>query len=132
MAIIIHFGEDNCHRSMVLEGFGYTVEKCDSIQDVLLYLRSPRLPDAVVLAELREASRVAALLTKSDLPLPVILFAGTDESYTESEFDLVIPALTSPSDWLARIGETIEQFHSRRSNLGAFACGQHERHTELV
>jgi hypothetical protein len=114
MARIIHFGEDSCHRLMVLEGVGYTVERCESIQDIEFYLRSPHLPDAVVISgELRKASRVATFLSNADLPLPAILFAGTDESYSESEYDLVIPALTSPSDWLTSIEETIEQFHGQ-------------------
>jgi hypothetical protein len=126
MVRIIHFGEDSCHRLMVLEGVGYSVGRCESIQDIEFYLRSPHLPDAVVISgELRKASRVATFLANADLPLPVILFAGTDESYTESEYDLVIPALTSPSDWLSSIEETIERFHGRRSNLSVLAQGHH-------
>jgi len=133
MARIIHFGEDSCHRLMVLEGVGYTVERCESIQDIEFYLRSPHLPDAVVISgELQRASRVATFLSNADLPLPVILFGGTDESYSESEYDLVIPALTSPSDWLSSIEETIERFRGSRSNVGTLANSHHASRAGLL
>jgi hypothetical protein len=126
MARIIHFGEDNCHRLMVLEGVGYAVERCESIQDIEFYLRSPLLPDAVVISgELHRASRLATFLSNADLPLPVILFAGTDESYTETEYDLIIPALTSPSDWLLSIEETIERFQGRPSDISEHHHSEH-------
>jgi hypothetical protein len=133
MLRIIHFGEDSCHRLMVLESAGYMVERCESIQDIEFYLRSPHLPDAVVVSDdLQRASRVATFLSNADLPLPVILFAGTDEPYTETEYDLIIPALTSPSDWLLSIEETIERFQGRRSNISAHFHSQHASQSGLL
>jgi hypothetical protein len=133
MARIIHFGEDSCHRLMVLEGVGYAVERCESIQDLEYYLRSADRPDAVIISsELGGESRVARCVSNAELPLPVILFAGSDESNTEFDFDLVIPALTAPRDWLSKIEETIERFHVQRLNVSAHSNGQRAGHTRSL
>ena len=114
-ARIIQFGEDSCHRLKVLKGAGYSVKKCGSITEIESCLRSPEPPDAVVITdEFGKAYRDAVFLAKADSSLPVILFATTEESCTESSFDLVIPALTSPDMWLARIEEIIARSRSLR------------------
>jgi hypothetical protein len=111
---------------MVFEGVGHSVEKCNSIEDIEFRLQSPDRPDALVISgELGKAPRVATYLANAELPLPVILFAEMDEFYTESAFDLVIPVLTSPSDWLSRIEETIVRFRDRREDLNALGPSQH-------
>lgn len=133
MARIIHFGEDSCHRLMVLEGVGYAVERCESVNDLEYYLRSPDRPDALIVSgELRAASRVVNFLANTELPLPVILFSGAEECYGESTFDLVIPALTSPSEWLFSIEKTIELFHERRTHLSAHSSPEHAGHSGLL
>ena len=133
MARIIHFGEDSCHRLMVLEGVGYVVQRCESIQDIEFYLRSPHLPDAIIISgELQRTPRVATFLSNADLPLPVILFAGPDESYIETEYDLIIPALTSPLDWLSNIEETIERFQGRRITISGHHHSEHASRSGLL
>lgn len=133
MARIIHFGEDGCHRLMVLESAGYTVVRCETIQDIEFYLRSPDRLDAIVISgEPSRSSRVANFLVNGEFSLPVILFAGTGDPHAESNFDLVIPALTSPSDWLTRIEETIERFHVRHTNLDAQSPTQYAGQTGLL
>jgi len=117
-ARIIHFGEDSCHRRMVLEGAGYSVEKCDSITEIESRLRSQKPPDAVVITdEDGNASRDAVSLANAALSPPVIVFANGYKTYPESAFDLVIPLFTSPANWLARIGETIERSRLERGDL---------------
>jgi hypothetical protein len=124
-ARIIQFGEDSCHRLMVLAGAGYSVERCGSVNEIESHLRSSDPPDALVITdELGKASRVAGYLANVELSLPVILFADGDQSYPESVFDLVIPALTSPSRWLSGIEETIQRSRRKRSRLNG------ERHPE--
>ncbi len=133
MAKIIHFGEDSCHRLMVLEGVGYSVERCESVENIEFSLRSPDRPDAVVISdECGKASRVVAYLANMDLPIPLILFAGTHESDTDPTFDLVIPALTSPSNWLSRIEETIARFRDQRSDLNGRGHTQHASHAGIL
>ena len=122
-ARIIQFGEDICHRLKVLKGAGYVVAKCESITEIESWLHSSEPPDAVVVMdEFGKASRDAVFLAKGELSLPVILFATTEESHTDSSFDLVIPVLTSPETWLARIEETITRSRSLR--------GEHDRHAQ--
>jgi hypothetical protein len=109
-ARILQFGEDNCHRSTVLEGAGYSVEKCHSITEFGRQLRSLPSLDAVVITEQGEGATLEAIeVAKSGSSLPVILFANADDAYADSKFDLVIPVLTSPTNWLAKIAETIER-----------------------
>ena len=133
MARIIHFGDDSCHRLMVLESVGYAVERCESIKDLEYYISCPQRPDALILSgELRAASRVLAFLASTELPLPVILFSGTDELCSESSFDLVIPALTSPSEWLLRIEKTIERFYEGRTDLSARYVPEHAGHSGFL
>ena len=129
MLKIIHFGEDSCHRLMVLEGVGYSVERCESIENIEYYLRSPDPPDAIIISdEFGKASRVVAYLANVDLPIPLILFASTHEPDADSNFDLVIPALTSPSNWLSRIEEMIARFRDQRSDLSGRGHTQHVSH----
>ena len=108
-ARILQFGEDTCHRSSVLEGAGYAVDRCHTITEFRSLLSSPKPPDAVVITEEEGAATLEAIAAETSLP--VILFAEAEDTYPDSAFDLVIPVLTSPANWLAKIRETIE--HSR-------------------
>ena len=117
-ARIIQFGEDNCHRLMVLVRAGYSVERCWSITEIESYLRSPNPPDALVITdEFGKASPIAVYLANVELPLPVILFANGDDSPPVPIFDLVIPTLTSPASWLPEIKQAIERSRNQRSRL---------------
>jgi hypothetical protein len=106
---IIQFGADSCHRSKVLKEAGYSVEGCRSISELRAALLSQDAPDAVVITDEGGAVPAEAISVAKDARGPVILFANADEEYPESSFDLVIPILTHPANWLARIHETIEQ-----------------------
>jgi hypothetical protein len=126
MVRIIHLGEDSCHCLKVLAGAGHALVRCITIDDMQVSLRLPDRPDALVISgECRIASRIAAVLDAADLPLPVIVFAGTDERCAESEFDLVIPPLTPPSDWLSTIEAAIAQFQIRRGLGGESRLAGH-------
>ena len=111
-ARIIQFGQDSCHRLTVMKEAGYSVEGCRSVTELRAALRSQDAPDAVVITDENGSVPVEAIReVKSAARGPVILFANADEEYPESSFDLVIPVLTPPANWLARIQEAIE--HSR-------------------
>lgn len=68
---------------------------------------------------LPEASAVAVTENRADLSpklvslvrsvsgVPLNLFQGDDPYYDESEFDLVIPTLDTPDNWLKVIGTLI-------------------------
>jgi hypothetical protein len=117
-AKIIQFGEDSCHRSMVLQGAGYSVEGCRSVMEFRAALRSRESADAVVITdETGNLPKEAISAARAGSPAPVILFANSMSTYAESSFDLVVPILTPPAKWLAKIQEKIQE--SRKLRLGS-------------
>ena len=117
-AKIIQFGEDSCHRSMILQEAGYSVQGFKSVMEFRAALRSSGAADAVVITdETGNLPSEAISLVKSDSPAPVILFANSMSTYAESNFDLVVPSLTPPAKWLAKIQEKIQE--SRKVRLKA-------------
>ena len=112
-ARIVHFGADNCCRLLVLEHAGYEIDHCSSVVKLGLALTTEREADAVVITEDPEAPRREAIaLVRSRCAAPLILFQTAGSGYEESDFDLVIPALTSTHEWLEKIGAIIERSRS--------------------
>jgi hypothetical protein len=108
-ARIVHFGADNCSRLLVLEHAGYDIDHCPSIVKLGLALTTEREADAVAITEDPKAPRREAIaLVRSRSSAPLILFQ-TGSGYDESDFDLVIPALTPTHEWLEKIAAIIEQ-----------------------
>jgi len=115
-ARIIQFGEDSCHRSMILQEAGYSVRGCKSVMEFRAALRTSGAADAVVITdETGNLPSEAISVAKSDSPAPVILFANSMSTYVESTFDLVVPSLTPPAKWLAKIQEKIQESRKVRS-----------------
>lgn len=113
---IIQFGEDSCHRSMVLQEAGYSVEGCRSVKEFRAALLSRESADAVVITdETGNLPNEAISVAKTDSLGPVILFPNSMSTYSESSFDLVVPVLTPPAKWLAKIQEKIQE--SRRLRM---------------
>jgi hypothetical protein len=111
-ARVIHFGADSCSRLLVLEHAGYDVDDCPSIIKLCSALAARSNADAVLMTEDPRASRREAIsLVRSYSPAPLILFQTVGPTFDEPEFDLVIPVLTPPREWLEKIAATIE--HSR-------------------
>jgi hypothetical protein len=101
---------------MVLQEAGYSVKGCRSVMEFRAALRSSGAADAVVITdETGNLPSEAISVAKSDSPVPVILFANSMSTYSESNFDLVVPSLTPPAKWLAKIQEKIQE--SRRVRL---------------
>jgi hypothetical protein len=109
-ASIIHFGADECCRLLILRSVGYTVNDCTSVAKLKSFLEEDGGTDAIVLSEVHAGkARQAVATTRSYTSAPLILFEGPDRLGNESEFDLVIPPLSSPEEWLQRIADTIKQ-----------------------
>lgn len=111
---IIHFGEDTCFRLPVLRSAGYTVEECESL-DVFAGLLNGNT-DAVMLEEEPEISapRVVTLI-RARSSAPIILFRNGGIQSASDGFDLIIPALTAPEDWLRQIADLLEQSRAVRA-----------------
>jgi hypothetical protein len=54
-------------------------------------------------------SRDAITLVRSRSHSPLVLFQSVPDHYDESQFDLVIPVLTNPRDWLQELTALVEQ-----------------------
>lgn len=109
-ARILHFGQDECNRVIVLRSAGYSVEACPSLPNLDAALRKDAEPDAVVFSERHAPARHNGLtLVRSGSSAPVILFEHTLYYPDEPEYDLVIPNLTPVQEWLDRIAAIIAQ-----------------------
>jgi hypothetical protein len=110
-AKILYFGPDKCHRLLVLVAAGYVVENCDSLQHLDDALRSGQETRAILLSD--QDSRVtdeAITLARSQSGAPVILFRDSNRERTGSSVDLVVPTLTSPSQWLSEIAALLSDY----------------------
>jgi Fe2+ transport system protein FeoA len=109
---LIHFGIDRCARVEVLLSAGFAVDPCDaSIRRLKNALQQSALGGVVVEEYGASAAEVeeAVFLSRSLTPAPLILFEDANAMFNTSPFDLVIPSLTRPSDWLREITQVIER-----------------------
>ena len=112
-ARVVHFGPDECRRLMVLHMEGYAVADCPSILKLRSVLQEPGQASAVLFTGQDEKDRKEAVtLAREQSCAPLILFDGLNRAGNESDFDLVIPPLTPPQEWLAKIAATIQQHRS--------------------
>jgi hypothetical protein len=106
---IIHFGVDLSTRVPVLESAGFQVDICSSI-DSLIDILGREQVDAVVVPQDPESNLYSvASITQSRPNTPVIVFAEAPSQLCGANFDLVIPVLTPPREWLAHIASLIAQ-----------------------
>lgn len=124
-ARVIHIGADNCHRLPVLEQAGYTVDVCTSIGELAEALESEdgsgESIEALLLAESETPEEVISLArAKSNAPL--VLFRETQRNLGESAFDLVVPILDSPDDWLSSLADLIARSRAIRARSIELTC----------
>lgn len=118
-ATIVHFGEDTCFRLPVLRSAGYSVEACGSL-DVLSSLLDLET-EAVTLEAPAALVRQAATLTRRRCGASLVLFRNESGLIEADGFDLVIPALTAPEDWLREIAALLERSRAIRADSQALA-----------
>lgn len=119
-ARIIHFGPDDCHRLTVLRSAGYSVDACGSLGQLRASLVADREADAVVMTEGDGvAPEEAITLARSHSSAPVVLFSGSNRSYEESSFDLVVHSLTPPDEWLVEVDVLIAKNRELRAQSEA-------------
>jgi hypothetical protein len=101
---IAHFGADTHYRLAVLTRAGYSVEKCNSPAQLHALLTGIRIVDAVIVSEGDGDTPYDAIsLTRSNSTIPLILFQSGNPHYDEAEFDLIVPVLTQPREWLNKV-----------------------------
>jgi hypothetical protein len=111
---VVHFGEDICFRLQVLESAGYSVAECHSIELLSSALRQN--PEAVLLEEEPQSLiEAAAFLTRSCSAASLVLFRSEVDSFTAGDFDLVVPSLTPPEEWLSEIADLLQRSRAVRA-----------------
>ncbi len=119
-ARVIHFGEDDCHRLMVLRLAGYSVDECNSLVQLRSALLTDGSADAFCVTEgYKVAPEEAIHLVRAHTRLPVVLFKASNQSYDGPIFDLVVPSLTPPDVWLNEMERLIAQSKAVRDNSQA-------------
>lgn len=113
-ARVVHFGCDACRRLLVLHMTGYAVDDFSSILKFRCALQDSTQTAAVLFTGEDETDRKEALtLARAQSCAPLILFETSNAPADEADFDLVIPPLTPPEEWLGRIAATIQQRRAR-------------------
>ena len=108
-AMILHVGQDVCQRIPVLERAGFAVMQAEPS---MISIRAKFAQEESYSAIAFQADRIPVpeglvreIVAISSAPL--VLFANPNADCDEREFDLIIPALTPPAEWLARLQEVI-------------------------
>jgi hypothetical protein len=113
---LLTFGYDACHRWAVLRLAGFTVHACQSISELRERLIASRDVDAVVMVEdIVSVPQEALLYAKAYFDGPLVLFEARLQKEYRDSFDLCVPILTGPSEWLPQIEALIDKDLSRPS-----------------
>jgi len=106
-ARLVHLGTDTCMRLPVLVQAGYEIDDCgESIPCLDEKLHRGDVA-AVIVSEGGPRQAEAALRCIRQASLPVILFATAASVVEPSDFDLVIPPLTDPKQWLDHVARLL-------------------------
>lgn len=109
-ANVIHVGEDYWHRLQVLQTSGVSAEICRDVAELASVLRTGTDAHAVLVSESRLFDhRPIPAIVRSIKKCPVILFSLSPIVQQERDFDLVIPPLATPYEWLPKIHEITAQ-----------------------
>ena len=113
---ILTFGYDACHRWAVMRLAGFRVDECESIRDFRQKLMASTDVDAVIMVQdIVSIPPEAIIAAKSYFDGPLVLFESRCGAENEHVFDLRVPNLTEPSEWLQRIQAVIGNYTRARS-----------------
>ncbi|KAA6462132.1 Crp/Fnr family transcriptional regulator [Acidobacteria bacterium AB60] len=104
---IVHYGLDEHYRLRTLRNAGYTVDNCNSLSEFKWVLYSGGRADAVAFTEADGAAPLTAMSLARHRRSPLVLFQGWMPHYQEKDFNLVVPMLTAPENWLGDIAGLI-------------------------
>jgi hypothetical protein len=125
-ASILCFGTDYCKRSLVLRQVGYQVDRCSSLIEFRTLVDERPHTDAVVIMErLTSDRRQVVTLTREHLRARLVLFDNYYDHIDEGAFDLIVPPLMPPQEWLRMIAELIERSQNLFAASTAIVSNQH-------
>jgi hypothetical protein len=119
MAIVIHYGLDHCHRIPLLSGAGFDVTDCASLPALQRLLEQSPI-DAILVTEFPSDELIHAARRLSTAPL--VWFPPDPSTISDDRFDLVIPPLTSPEEWIASVRALLAEsrkFHAQSATFRA-------------
>ena len=100
-----------------MEQAGYFIENCSSFDDLAATLESADKAAAVLMTDYYgQLPEDAIALTRSRSAALLILFRDSNLACADSSFDLVIPSLTPPAQWLTQIADLIDRSQPLNSN----------------
>ena len=109
-SLLLHIGEDFFHRTQVLRSAGYKVEEYRSDIAMVTWFQAGQRVDAVCITEGPVLPAEAPLaIAKRFSPVPIVLFRTANHDYLQKGWDLEVPALAPPEEWLVGIGELLAQ-----------------------
>jgi hypothetical protein len=109
-ARVLCFGVDDCNRSLVLRQVGYEVDRCPNLIEFRALIRERADAEAVVFTQGPGSDRRQVVtLTREHLHARLVLFNNSYARADEADFDLIIPPLTPPGEWLRQIAALIER-----------------------
>lgn len=106
---VLHFGQDDCHRLAILRSTGYEIEPCATLAQLAAALRTAHV-EAIFLTE-NESGTLDAVIPeiRAHTSAAIILFKTTNRRTQEKLFDLVIPSLMTPEEWLESVRAVLER-----------------------
>jgi hypothetical protein len=104
-ARVLHFGEDECHRLIVLHQAGYDAVLCHSGPHLVQQMQQPDF-DAVLFPRL-PAKRLLLNELRASTIVPFVLFGFPLDPSHPAPFDLIIDPITDPAIWLRQLSQTI-------------------------
>ena len=110
---VLFVGDDLCARADVLKHVGYKVARCACDADALG--RALRHPVDAVLFQCRPEPPSEAVLStcRALTNAPILLFEDHNSSFNPRLFDVVVPNLCSPRDWLLELAQMIGSSRER-------------------
>jgi hypothetical protein len=109
-ARVLHIGQDDCHRLMVLESAGYSVEDCEDLAQLRGQLADGAPAAALLVSEDgRVLLQDIVAVARAHASVPVILFANSNRSHDDPGVDVVVDCLTPPEVWLNDVEGLIEK-----------------------
>ncbi len=105
-ARVLHFGEDECHRLIVLRQAGYDAALCHSAPQMIRQLQQADF-DAVLFPRV-PAKRLLLSELRASTIVPFVLFGYPLDPSHPAPFDLVIDPITDPGIWLRQLSLAID------------------------
>lgn len=109
-ADILYVGADTCCRIPVLERSGLTVYRAEGLIPAILNVFAAREYFSAITfnTDVLELPRKMVSVTRSLSAAPLILFENLYVYPDKSDFDLIVPPLTTASRWLKQLHDLIK------------------------